>query len=108
MQMQVEHVDAAAMAEAKTENKSIGARLQKFLNFIGAKNADKLQSYLLPGLIERKLPDIMTEMMSEKMTEKGVKAEAIVLPENKQEKYFETTIRKVRRAALQAEQTEEL
>ena len=106
--MQIHHVNAAAMAEAKTENKSMGARIQKFLNFIGAKNTEKLEYYLLPGLIERKLPPMMTEMMSEKRGEKGVKAEAIVLPENKQEKFFETTIRKVRKAAAQAEPTDEL
>lgn len=107
MHLQVEHVDAAAMAEAKMENKSMGARIQMFLNFIGAKNTDKLQSYLLPGLIERKLPAMMTDMMSEKMAEKGVIAEAKVLPENKQEKYFLTTIRKIRRAASQLQEEEE-
>ena len=66
MLMHVKHVDAAAMTEAKTEDKSIGAKLQKFLTFIGAKNKFKLESYFLPGLIEKKLPAIMTEVMGEK------------------------------------------
>lgn len=108
MQMQVKHVDAAAMAEAKTENKSIGAKLQKFLTFIGAKNKGKLESYFLPGMIEKKLPGMMTEMMGEKMAEKGVKAEAKVLSETKQEKYFDAKIKEIRQAALGIEQTEEL
>jgi len=91
------------MAATKMENQSIGCKIQKFLTFIGAKHQDKLETYLLPGLIEKKLPQMMTEMMSEKMAGKGVKAEARVLPERKQAKHQEEKLAQIRKAAKKLE-----
>lgn len=106
LRMRVQHVDAAAMATAKTENKSIGAKVQRFLGFIGAKNKERVEAYFLPGLIEKKLPSMMTDMMSEKMAGKGLKADARVLPENKQDRHFEATLQSIRRAAAKLEPEE--
>jgi hypothetical protein len=50
---------------------------------------------------------MMTSMMSEKMTEKGVKAEARVLPERKQAKYFDAKIKELREAAVRVERQDE-
>ncbi|CAB9526062.1 expressed unknown protein [Seminavis robusta] len=106
--MQVRRVDMATMAEAKTENKSLGGKIQKVLGFVGAKNKDRLEAYFLPSLIEKKLPDMMTSMMGEKMGEKGVKAEAKVLPEEKQQKFFDAKIRQIRAAVADLEVEGEL
>ena len=103
LQLQIRHVHSATVVATKTENKSIGCKIQKFLTFIGAKNQDKLETHLLPGLIEKKLPQMMTEMMSEKMAGKGVKAEARVLPEPKQSKCQEEKTTQIGKAAQKLE-----
>ena len=104
MQLQVKNVDTATLAEAKTENKSVGATVQRLLKLIGVNSQEKLETYFLPSMIEKKLPSMMSSMMSEKMTAKGVKTEVKVLPERKQEKYFNAKLKELRSKAVVVEE----
>jgi hypothetical protein len=105
IQMQVQHVDAAVMLEAKQlAGDEVGQErfavkfVRWFLGAMGVTLADTVQTDYLPDLIQKKMQPSMGEMMEEEMAEKKMKASVEVLPEKKQARFFYALLQQVRDA----------
>lgn len=62
----------------------------------------------MPGIIEKRLPAVMSSMMSENMKEKKIKATTKVLSEKKQAKYFAKKLKELRdKAVIEEEEKDE-
>jgi hypothetical protein len=105
--MQVQHVDAAAMMEAKQlaekaekeseEADSVGVRFVKWiLSIMGMTLVDSVQKDYLPALIQSKMQLNMGEKMQEEMAEKKMKVSVEVLSEDKQARFFYEMLQQVR------------
>jgi hypothetical protein len=73
--------------------------VKRFESLIGEGRQEKLESEVIPGFVQSKMVKMMPEMMGKKWEEKGMKAEVDVVPEEKQDRYFEERLRYVRRAS---------
>lgn len=90
LKMDVKKVDLSAQ-------KTVSARAQRFFDRIG------LENVLLPRIVSKVLPPLMSDMLKDKMNEKMLKADSRVVSERKQEKYFKRKIKEIRAAAKLAE-----
>jgi len=117
VQLQIQSVDPAALVEAQTKDVydedgelDESATLQPdmatkilnwmewFLQMIGIERQRSLQDEFLPKLIQSKMETMMGEVMAEKLDSKGLQAISKVLPEEKQARYFHSTLRELREA----------
>lgn len=63
---------------------------------IGSSRRKKLEELYFPMLVQSKMDSVMTEMLEQKMEKKKMDAEAIVLSEQKQARYFYAQLQRVR------------
>lgn len=105
IQIQVQHVNAAVMMEAKKMagkngfggNDTIALRVIKWmLSCTGVTLADTVQTDYLPDLIQKKIHPSMGMIMVEELAEKKMKAAVQVLPEQKQSRFFYALLQQVR------------
>lgn len=103
IELQVQHVDAIVMSEAKhkkqeqDQHNGAGALFFKSVfTVIGVENQASLEREVLPNILQRKVSVSIREMMKEKLTEKKMAADVEILKEEKQARYFFQTLRQVR------------
>uniref|UniRef100_A0A7S1GJX8 Uncharacterized protein n=1 Tax=Cyclophora tenuis TaxID=216820 RepID=A0A7S1GJX8_CYCTE len=102
LQLQVVHVDTIVMAEAvRLQEEEDGETmtvqcLKQFFGTIGSRNQDALETNYLPRIIQSKMGDSMGDMLSSELAEKGLEAEAEVLPEALQARFFFPFLQQIR------------
>jgi len=104
LELQVQHVDAVVMTEAKhksrqddVHNGTLTSGLFKGIyTVIGANNRDSIEHEVLPNIVQRKVSVSIREMMQEKLAEKKMTADVEILQEEKQARFFFTTLKAVR------------
>ena len=110
LQLQVLHVDAAAVEksmreenadlteddEAAATNTIAGTLIEWSYKLIGAENQKKLEEGFLSAKVQAKLETAMAVMMAEKFEQKQLKAQIQILKEEKQARYFYGKIKEVR------------
>ena len=103
--MQVQHVDAAVMIEAKqfahehelTDDESCTVKFVKWLlSVLGVHFVDRVQTDYLPALIQSQMQPIMVEKVQAELAEKKMKASVEVLSEEKQARFFYVILQQVR------------
>ena len=99
LQLQVTHVDALVLAQAKVEKESIVvAWVRWILCMIGLENKDALEKEYLPALVTEKLTEFMKPAMEKKLLEKNLKAEAHIMAEKDQARFFFHLLKEIREA----------
>lgn len=102
LQMQVVHVDTVIMAEASAlrdaeDKDAVSVQcLKQFFGVIGSKHQDSLETKYLPRIIQSKMHSSMGEKLTEELAEKGMEAEAEVLPEAQQARFFFPMLQQIR------------
>lgn len=109
LMLQVQHVDAAVMVEAKElakkkgevqvedEASSCSLRAVKWLlQLMGVTLADTVQTEYLPDLIQSKIQPHLAEQMVAEMADKKMHASVEVVPEAKQSRFFYALLHQVR------------
>lgn len=102
--LQVQHVDATVMMEAKqlaekgeVTDDSVAVRLVRWIvGSMGMQLVDSVQRDYLPALIQSKMQPNMGEKMQEELAEKKMKASVDVLSEEKQARFFYVLLQQVR------------
>ena len=69
-----------------------------FFRFIGAQNQFHIENKCLPDMIQPKIESAMGELLLEKLDQKGLEADAEVLPETKQARFFFEKLKEIRKA----------
>ena len=69
-----------------------------FFYLIGSKHQRSLEHDYLPKLIQSKMSTAMTEMLQHKMEQKRMQADAIVLSQDQQARYFYAQLQRVRQS----------
>jgi len=105
LQMQVLKVDTVILAEAASIKDEEGEQeswlesaLKYCLKLIGSKNKDSLETKYLPDIVQSKMQSTMGEMMTKELAEKKMEAEAEVLPEAKQARFFYSMLKQIKEA----------
>lgn len=101
-QIQVLKVDAVLLAKSKTKEPSdatiffeMGSFVGFGLGLIGSNNQQWVEEGYLPKLVQKKLQAVMAEIMAEKLEQKKMVAETLVLGEAKQARYFFAKYREI-------------
>eukprot|EP00540_Astrosyne_radiata_P012084 CAMPEP_0116842534 /NCGR_PEP_ID=MMETSP0418-20121206/11573_1 /TAXON_ID=1158023 /ORGANISM="Astrosyne radiata, Strain 13vi08-1A" /LENGTH=222 /DNA_ID=CAMNT_0004473161 /DNA_START=193 /DNA_END=861 /DNA_ORIENTATION=+ len=106
LQLQVLKVDAVVMAEAakmkdeeEEEEDPLFVRcVKQFMEAVGGKNKDRLESRYLPTIVQNKMHSGMGDMLAKELSEKKMEAEAEVLPEAKQARFLFAMLKQVKEA----------
>lgn len=104
LELQVQHVDAIVMSEAKhkkqqqeANNDNAGTLFFKgIFSVIGVKHRDSFERDVLPAMLQKKVSVSIREMMKEKLTEKKMAADVEIRQEEKQARFFYQMLRAVR------------
>ena len=104
--LQVQHVDATVMMEAKqhaekgaVSDDSVAVKFVKWiLSIMGMRLVDSVQKDYLPALIQSKMQPNMGEKMQQELADKKMKASVDVLSEEKQARFFYVLLQQVREA----------
>ena len=116
LQLQVTHVDAIILAQAKqkvAENSSCGSStgsivvtwVRWILCMIGLDNKDVLEKDYLPSFVTKQLTEFLKPAMEKMIAEKNLKAEADIMSEKDQARFFFQLLSELR-AAKEAEKQE--
>uniref|UniRef100_A0A7S1D2W4 Uncharacterized protein n=1 Tax=Cyclophora tenuis TaxID=216820 RepID=A0A7S1D2W4_CYCTE len=102
LELQVVHVDSVVMTAArkrirddKDKDNFAVQCLKQFLNVIGSKNQDTLERKHLPKIVQSKIPLSLGDMLCAELAENGMEAEAEVLPEALQARFFFPFLRQI-------------
>lgn len=110
LELQVQHVDAIVMAEAKPKRDrkndhtwSLTSGLfHGAFTVMGSKNRNSLERDLLPSIVQYKLSVSIREMMQAKLTAKKMTADIEIQQEEKQARFFFQMLKAVREATENA------
>ena len=102
-QIQVIKVDAVVLANSRGSKKEmesrgvfeIGSLIGVGLGLIGSNNQQWVEEGYLPMIVQKKLQTSLNEILAEKMEEKNLMAETVVLGESKQSRYFFAKYREI-------------
>lgn len=107
VQLQVQHVDSGVILSKAHQQSEYGSNkayvigvviiiVQWFFALIGLQRQQTVEETLLPSIVLNRLETAMNEVMEEKLIEKGVEAETLIVAEAGQARYFYEKLRQLR------------